>query len=218
MLPLLLTLLALAVAPLLHAAIRGRPAAEAVADGFAQVAVAGLLLAHVLPEGLMAVGWPAILALGLGVLGGLGAHRLPGGEGAAETLAVIALLLHCVVDGAALATDVHGAGMLSGAVILHTLPVGLATWRITTDRRGTMAAVLLLGLSGVLTVAGYAAADAVLTHLPESVLPLAQCAAAGALLHVLTHLGEGAPRSPFAWGAVGGVALVVLLLGLERSG
>ena len=215
MLPLVLTLAALGVAPLVHVAIRGRPAAEAVADGFSQVAVAGLLLGHVLPAGIVAVGWPAMVALGVGVAGGLVAHRLPGGEDAAESLAVVALLLHCVVDGVALATDSGHAGALSGAVVLHTLPVGLASWRIALDRRGSKAAVGLLLLTAALTVSGRLAAGSLLATAPPSLLPLMQCAAAGALLHVLTHLGERSPRGPFAWGAVGGVALVVLLLGAE---
>lgn len=215
MLPLLLTLAALAAAPLLHFAIRGRPAAEAVADGFSQVAVAGLLLAHVLPAGIMAVGWPAVVALGIGIGGGLVAHRLPGGEEAAEKLAVVALLLHCVVDGVALATDSAHAGALSGAVVLHTLPVGLATWRIALERRGVSAAVGLLALTAALTVVGRFAAGFLLQAASPSLLPVLQCVAAGALLHVLTHLGERSPRGPFAWGAVAGVALVVVLLGAE---
>ncbi len=86
---LLLALAALGVAPLLDRLLAGRRDAEGFADGFSQVAVAGLLLAHVVPAGFSASGWPAIVALVVGVVLGVGVHRLPSGESTAEWIAAL---------------------------------------------------------------------------------------------------------------------------------
>ncbi len=207
---LVLALVALGVAPLLDRALQGRPLAEGFADGFSQVAVAGLLLAHVVPAGCAAAGWPALGALVAGVVLGVVAHRLPRGEDTAEVVAALALLLHAGLDGAGL----RAGGVLGWTVVLHTLPVGLATWRITRERRGQRAAAVLLALCGAVTVVGFLATGLVVTGASPAVLGVVQCLAAGALLHVLTHLGEHAPRGATAWGALAGVALVVMLSSL----
>ena len=213
---LLLSLLAIAVAPLLNAALRGRPGASAFADGLVQVVVGGILLVHVLPFGLATAGWPALVALAGGALLGVAAHRIPGGERSAGALAVVALLLHAGIDGAALgAPDDHGdhaghagEGLLAWAVVLHTVPVGLATWRITLAHAGTLAAAALLVATGLATTGGWFAADALLHGASPAALGLAQCAVAGALLHVLGHVGEGARRPTAGWGAFAGALLV----------
>lgn len=207
MVPLLLALLALGLAPPLDWVLRGRAHAQGFADGFSQVAVAGLLLAHVVPAGFAVAGWPALLALAVGLVLGVVAHRLPQGERAAEAVAALGLLLHAGLDGAGL----RAGGALGWSVVLHTFPVGLATWRITRERRDTRAAVVLLALCGGVTAGGFAATAAIVSGSSPTVLGVIQCLAAGALLHVLTHLGERAPRGATAWGAVAGVALVVLL-------
>ncbi len=219
MTPLLLSLLAIAAAPPLDAALRGRPRAAGFADGLVQVVVGGILLVHVLPFGLAAAGWPALLALAGGALAGVAAHRVPGGERSAGGLAVVALLLHAAIDGAALgAADGHGGheghggdGLLAWAVVLHTVPVGLATWRITRGRAGPRAAAALLVATGLATAVGWLAADRVLSGASPAALGVAQCAVAGALLHVLGHVGEGVRRPSAGWGALAGAGIVAVL-------
>lgn len=220
MTPLLLSLLAIAVAPLLDAALSGRARASGFADGLVQVVVGGILLLHVLPFGLATAGWSALLALGAGAMVGVVAHRTPGGERSAGALAVLALLLHAAIDGAALgAGEEHeghaGEGLLAWAVVLHTVPVGLATWRITRARAGTRAAAALLAATAGATAAGWWAAENVLHGASPGALGLAQCAVAGALLHVLGHVGEDSPRRTAGWGALAG-ALVVGVLTVEH--
>ncbi|MDP2306287.1 MAG: hypothetical protein Q8P18_09700 [Pseudomonadota bacterium] len=211
---LLLSLLAMAVAPLADRALRGRPWAAGFADGLIQVVVGGILLVYVLPFGLEAAGWPALVALGGGAMVGILAHSVPGGERSVGALAVLALLVHAGIDGAALAApDAHGGhageGLLAWAVVLHTLPVGLATWRISSQRAGrTFAAGLLLATAAV-TVAGWFAADRVMAGASPAALGVAECAVAGALLHVLGHAGEGVPRRPAGWGGLVGVGMVL---------
>lgn len=219
---LLLSLLAMAVAPLADRALGGRPRTAGFVDGLIQAVVGGILLVHVLPFGLAEAGWPALLALGGGAIVGLLAHRIPNGERSVGVLAVLALLLHAGIDGAALAApDAHGEhageGLLAWAVVLHTLPVGLATWRISAQRGGRPFAVGLLFATALVTVVGWFAADRVLAGASPAALGLAQCAVAGALLHVLGHAGEGLPRRPAGWGALVGVGIVFAAGNLEEG-
>lgn len=216
MTPLLLSLLAIAAAPLLDASLRARPRAGTFADGLVQVVVGGILLVHVLPFGLAAAGWPALLALAGGALGGIVAHRVPGGERSAGVLAVVGLLLHSAIDGAALGAphdhDEHGgAELLAWAVVLHTVPVGLATWRISRAAAGVPFAVGLLVATALATGGGWWAAEEVLHGASPAALGIAQCAVAGALLHVLGHVGDGGRRVTAGWGALVGVGVVALI-------
>lgn len=217
MMTLLASLLAIAVAPLADRALQGRPRATGFADGLIQVVVGGILLVHVLPFGLAAAGWPALVALAGGALVGFFAHRIPGGERSTGAVAVIALLLHAGIDGAALASpDQHGEhageGLLAWAVVLHTLPVGLATWRISRQRAGRNFAIGLLLATAAVTCAGWYGADLLLHGASPAALGVAQCAVAGALLHVLVHASEALPRRPSGWGGLLGVGFVLLLV------
>jgi uncharacterized membrane protein YraQ (UPF0718 family) len=214
---LIASLLAIAVAPALSAGLTGRPRATAFVDGMVQVVVGGILLVHVLPAGLVSAGWPALLALAAGALGAAALHRAPGGERSAAWFAASALLLHSGLDGAALGApdDDHGghtgAGLLAWAVALHTVPVALATWRIAGARAGKNAAIFLLVGSALATTGGWWAADTVLHEAPPRWLAVAQCLGAGALLHVLGHVGESGPRRPAGWGALAGAGVIALL-------
>lgn len=209
---LLLCLLAIAFAPVVDRGLRGRPRLESFTDGLVQVAVAGILLVNVLPFGLASAGWPAAVALGGGaLLGGL-AHRLPAGRGPVEALAIAALLLHALVDGAALATsDETGLHLLGEAVVLHTLPVALATWRIGRARLGPWGSGGLLLATALATFAGWHATGQSVVASQPAAIGLIQCAIAGALLHVLGHLGEGGRPRAAGVGALTGAAVVVAL-------
>lgn len=208
--------LATAAAPLVDVLMAGRPRAQASLDGFVQVVVAGLLLVHVLPHAVADAGLAAILTF----VGGAGvaalAHRLPGGERGALGLSGVALVAHGLSDGASLALPGDGGAALTEAVVLHTLPLALAIWRVARSRGGAGWAAFALALSVGATVAGFAASDAVLSGSSPVTLALAQCGAAGALLHVLGHLGHhtgGGPRGglPSGVGALVGLAVVVAL-------
>jgi uncharacterized membrane protein YraQ (UPF0718 family) len=210
---LIANLVALGAAPLLARLLRGRPRVEGFTDGLVQVVVGGLLVVHVLLFGLAAVGWPALLALGAGVAVGVFAHRLPGGEKNAVRLAMVALVLHGLVDGAALRSpDEHDEeALIAWAVVLHTVPVGLATWRIGAARGGPRLAAALLLMSAIATAVGWFGAGRLLHGAPPAILGVAQCLVAGALLHVLGHLGQGLSRRAGGAGALVGVGVVGLL-------
>ncbi len=218
---LLLTLGALAVAPAIDAALRGRAAAEGFADGVLIVFVPGLLLLHVLPEAVHVVGWPAAV----GMLGGLLIANLGerwhddgGPSSASGPLAVVALLVHCVTDGVALALpDGHGAP-LAWAVALHSLPVGLTTWRVSRRRASVRASVALLLACVVATAAGWLAAVPLRTFVPAEGIAFVQAVVAGALLHVVGHVGRGAPAPATGVGALVGLALAGAVSSIEPQG
>jgi len=211
--PLLVTLLALAAAPLVEAVSRRRVSLAGFVTGAAQVLVAGLVLVHVLPFGLATAGWPAGLALLGGAVVGSSAHRLPGGARWASRAALVAVLVHGLVDGVALAVPVdgHDDELLAWAVVLHSLPVGALVWRVAHTHGGLRSAAAVLLGSMLATTVGWVAADQMLAGVGAPVLGFVQCLVAGALLHVLGHLSDAEAPRWNALGALAGVAGVGLL-------
>lgn len=185
MTPLVATLAALAAAPLLVRVLHGR--VGRAADRIAQVAIGLVLLLEVIPGGVRAAGVAGWIALALGLGLGVAAHRVRSGEASARVLAVGALLLHCVLDGAGMA--VPGAQTLAWAVALHSVPVGLASWRLASARAGVRAAAALLLATMAATIGGFLGGSEVAGLLDGRAVGIAQCLVAGAILHVLGHLG-----------------------------
>ncbi len=212
-LPLVLSAVALLAAPLLDRGLRARPSTQGLAEGALQVFVGGLVLVHVLPFGLVAAGWPAAVALVAGVGLSLSARRVPGGERWALGVAACGLLLHCMVDGATLTLPIGegGGGARGWAVVLHSLPVGLAAWRVAWERGGRTLAGGLLVARALATAVGWSAAEQVLEGATAAGLGIVQCLVAGALLHALGPLA--APSRSTGWGALlatGGILALAL--------
>ncbi len=190
MLPLLLALLALAAAPLLDRLWDRHPVLQRIVDVVVVVVVVAVVALTVLPYGLEAIGWPAVPALAGGALFASLLHRIPGLAHGGAWLAIGALLLHALVDGAALAAPGgHGhEHPLAAAVLVHTLPVGVATWRIVKHRAGAAAAAAVLAATAACTAVGFWTTTTVTPATGGPVTALLLCALAGALLHVLGHL------------------------------
>lgn len=213
-LPLIADTLALCVAPLLAWALSGRPRVEGFANGLTQLVVSGLVLVHVLPFGVEALGWPALVLVLAGVAAGSLAHGRPDGETAARGLAMVALLVHGLFDGAGIAGGEpgHGEEAVAWAVVVHSVPVGLATWRLGLVSGGPRTAAALLTVSVLSTWAGYVGAGWLFASTPRAVLAGVQSVVAGALLHVLGHLGDGRRAAvPSGLGALVGLALLLVV-------
>lgn len=211
---LLLTFAAIASAPLWAAAAARAPRWESVGEGFTVVTVAGLVLLQVVPFGIRSAGWFGFIALLFGLLVAQAVHHFPRAEGVARWVACVGLLVHGLIDGAALALETvepqaEGVGW---AVVVHSLPVGVATWRLGLSMGGALAGGTVLALSVLATGVGFAASGAVLEGSSGWVLAVAQCALAGMLLHALGHLADPA-ASPVRTGvgAVAGVAVLALV-------
>ena len=203
-----LTLGAQAIAPLVDALLRGRGRLAAAGDGLVQVIVVGLLLTQVVPEGVTEGGWLGALALAVGLGAAALAHRLPGGERTVAGLALLGLVTHGLGDGLALATSAHADDLLGATVVLHTLPVALATWRVAVAYGGPRSGAVALGITAAATIAGYALADQVGRHLPPAGLAVVQCGVAGAMLHVVGHHETTGPRRAAGLGGVVGLGIV----------
>lgn len=237
---LLASLLALAVGPLIVSRLKDIRSATVAIDAFVIVAIGGLIIIHILPEALTQGGWWVLLTLFLGLFGPLLAERgLHQGANSSAGRIVIFLALaglaaHAVIDGLALGhehTHGHGhshgpldhsdesTGLLSLAVILHRLPVGIGIWWLIPRTLGVGVAMLTLGLIAVATVVGFFVGDG-LDIQGGSGLAIFEGLLAGSLLHVVFHSHlPSAPRKR-SWepaSAVGTIAALGILIGVTST-
>lgn len=187
-----ISLLALAVGPVLHQLARIKGTMLAALDGFVYVSMGGVIFLHIVPESYELAGWWSLLAVLVGLLGpGLIEHRLRGlarqAHAVALLLALVGIGLHGFMDGLALGGGDHEHHMLPMAILLHRLPVGLAVWFLLRPAYGLGVALGLLALIGVATLAGFALGEAAVGGLANRSLGLFQALVAGSLLHVVVH-------------------------------
>jgi len=224
---LLASLAALLLGPPMLKVASGSPWALRLLDGFVYVAIGGLVLLHVLPEVVATSGWGALVAAALGLAGPSTIEKrlersARQAHEAALLLAVVALSLHGLFDGMALAGETGLTADLGIAVVLHRLPVGLTLWWLIQPTRGTRAASGALGAIGVATIVGYVLGGAAAGALAAPAMGLVYALVAGSLLHVVLHRphpvaeGEG-PRFGRADAAFGGALGALLLLFLHRQ-
>ena len=185
---------ALLLGPGIHRVARREKITMAALDNFVLVAVAGLVMVEIVPGALESAGWPAFLALVLGILGpsiAEGPLRLAarGTHGTALTVAVLGMAAHSFTDGLALASA-HLSGSsghaLEVAVIAHQLPVAVAVWWLLSPL-GLLRASAAMALLGAATIAGYVLAESSLGSFPEYYNGLFQALVGGLLLHVVAH-------------------------------
>ena len=137
------------------------------------LAIAGIVVAHLFPKTFADLGWEAILYL-------LAGFTLPTllekswhsfeehFHQFAILISIVGLALHGFFDGFIIAfssSDQHTSAFLSmGAgislfVVLHRVPAAMFLWIILKARYGTIAAVGVLAILGVFTIAGFVSAQ-----------------------------------------------------------
>ena len=222
---LFLSIFALALGPVAHQAARWASSTVAVLDGFVLIAIAGLILLHVLPESILHGGWVVILSAAAGFLAPTvierRLHRYAAqAHTAALLLASVGLVVHAFADGLALAETVGSAAsredsMLPAAVVLHRLPVGATLWVLLRPPYGQRLAMAALAILAVATVVGYELGEAAVADVRDSTWALFQALVAGSLMHVLVHRtpvsGPESRRVPTTVGGVGGLLLVLFI-------
>ncbi len=226
---LLVSLLALAIGPLVYRVAGGHPRMLSFLDGFNLTAITGLVLLAVVPEAVRHREWAAPLFAVAGFLGpGMAERFLRSPQGGLHRVALllgaVVISLHSVTDGAALATSGNASGeiadgqLLPLAVLLHQVPVGMTVWWLLR-RIGLVIVLLAFALMAAATIGGYFAGGAMLSMLSVREVEWFQAFVGGSLLHVVYHriepghhCTEGHALSRRAEWAGGGVAL--LLLGL----
>lgn len=151
-----LDIAAVLVAPLLDRAAARWPAGEWWLQEGARVVVLGLVLFHVLPSGWHEIGALALVtaAAGFATATLIERRRDPGANRASLAATAVALAVHHLLDGIAIGQrDHHHLGV---AVVVHTLPVALLSWRMAARRMGPAAGWGLLVALVVSTIVGYA--------------------------------------------------------------
>jgi uncharacterized membrane protein YraQ (UPF0718 family) len=195
-----IAVLSLAVGPLLAWAWPAGRAWRGFLDGLSLTLVGGLCLLHLAPNAVAEAGLVAIAAGFVGFLGPALLHRTTSGGATVWALfGAGALLVHSVLDGAALALS-GGSGSLALAVAAHQVPVGLGLWALAhrwAPAAGDRAAWGTLAVVAAATVGGYVLGE------PFALPPWAEGAleglVAGALLHVVfdaadDHAHDHGPR------------------------
>ena len=226
MVSLLISLLVLALGPVLHRMALKTRIVLPVLDGFIFVAIGGLVLQHAVVESFHLAGWPVVPVALLGFVGptigekvlhraAVQVHR------ATLALAMLGLGFHAALDGVALArssASEAGIAALALAVILHRVPVSLTIWILLRPPYGLAAALGTLGFVALSTVVGFFAGGLLLGDSPGPAIGLFQALVAGSLLHVVVHRSplqhEGAYgwRLPRGLGALAGAVLLWALV------
>ena len=223
------SIVALALGPPLLRLARGSGWALRLLDGFIYVAIGGLVLLHVLPDAVHHSGWWALLAAGVGLVGPTQIeHRLERSakqaHAAALFLACVALGLHGLMDGVALAASgdarlVEGLGL---AVVLHRLPVGLTLWWLIEPAKGARTAIWVLVAMALATVLGFALGGSAEGAMGSPLMGLFYAFVGGSLLHVVLHRphpvadDDSSPSSRLVAG-IGGLIGFALLAVLHRA-
>ena len=220
---LLLSLLALAVGPVLVHFVHRLRAAAITLDAFVIVMVGGLVLTHVLPHAIENGRWFALVACVIGFIVPTLAERglrpaTSGARLAFLVLAWIALFAHATLDGIWL-TEPMGSALV-WAVILHRLPVGISIWWIVARTVGVRAAVMTIGVIVAGTLLGYCLGEATLKGEPMRVIGIFEGLLAGSLLHVVMHAHIPPPqgdRGRLHFASLLGMLLAVAALFLIKT-
>ncbi len=191
------SVLALAVGPLVYrlAASSSIPGIRRALDVLIVLAIAGLVVFHILPHSIEVAGWWSMAAVVVGLLGPTlletWLRRANLTHLVVRWAVVAGIAVHDFTDGLALSIPAgehdHGVSPLSLAVILHRIPVGLIIWWLVLPRYGVRAAALIVGVIAVATVVGYFAGGVWIEHLHHEPLALLEALIAGTLLHVAVH-------------------------------
>jgi len=199
---LLATLLALAAGPALYAFGRHNARMLAFLDGFVLISIAGLVVLEVVP-GTFTQGGPWTVAFLLAGLFGptLLERMFRNAERATHIgalgVAVCGLVFHALGDGVVLAPG--GADWaLPAAVVVHSIPVGMAVWWLLAPSFGAGPPLAALVAMGAGTLAGYFNGEALSALLGQQGWAWFQSLIAGTILHVIfgrPHL-HGAEEDP----------------------
>lgn len=198
-----LSVLGLAVGPLLLAWGRGRVLPSAAMEGLTLGLVPAVVLLRLLPHVYEETG-PlslALLASGYGVVWIVERrrHRSLGRVG--QAVALPALLVHGAIDGATLGVALgpgqspEGGMLLAAALLVHRLPEGLFVARALVPDVGWRRTIAWLAVLALTTVVGAVLGDRVLLLAPHEVFHGIVAVGLGAILRLVTHTHERTPST-----------------------
>lgn len=228
---LIISVAALALAPLLYRIADSARTTLLALDGFVMITICGLVVVHIVPHAIAIAGPLALVLAALGFLGPAlverSLHRAAQKAHIATLVfACIGLVVHAFIDGVALGVPTldhaHGdeqSSILAIAIILHRLPVAITIWWLLEPSSGTRSAAGLLLLLAGATVLGFQLSEVADATLHSSWIGLLQALVAGSLLHVVLHRpsplsapsGAGREHAFAGLGAIAGLVLVGFL-------
>lgn len=185
----------------LVAILGGRlPSMLPIIDGFVLISLSGLVMLEVIPHAMEEIG---LWALGLAMAGLLvpsfiekSRFRIADqAHGMALIFGIVAILLHSMVDGLALAISVAegNSEAFGSAVILHRLLEGMAAWWLLRPTYGKRLAMATIFAGVLLNLAGWFGGQqlqALVSSFPSSAV---MALLGGALLHVIIHAPDQKP-------------------------
>ena len=206
-----LSLVALALGPLLYGACQKLDVMHSALDGLLFVTIAGIVVVHIVPDVFGVAGFTALAFLAAGVAVAFFVERWPAfGDGDRYSwiilLGAVGLAIHSAMDGIALLPDghlhgaeveshddhVHESGLasllgnhLALGVILHRIPVGMAIWWTVRPRFGKTIAIGALAIIAIATSAAYILGEPVIALMEATGVACFQAFVAGTLLHVI---------------------------------
>ena len=193
MIPLIISLLMLALAPIIYRVASHFHNFWNTTHKFLVITVTSLVVLHLLPESIRIIGVTASFWAFLGLLVPSFLEKLWKSQAKtvhfiSVTIAFIGLFTHGLMDGAALASPRFGAidsSLLKWAVMLHRLPAALLIWSLFYQKNGSKLTSFLLFLLGSATVLGFFLGRQILEQLSDiSVFYHFQALVSGSLLHI----------------------------------
>ncbi len=189
--------------PLLHKVATKFARVHSVMEKVLLVALAVMVVGHILPEAYHTAGWLAIAVAFIGILipnllerySHKLEHRI---HGIQVIIAFTGLILHAGVDGAALAGEefwhTHAAShvghdhTLPWLVVLHRVPVALFLWWAICESYNVFVAGMVLAIMGISTIIGFMVGGHIFATMETlTSFALFQAFVAGSLIHLAWH-------------------------------
>ena len=220
-----LSLLGLALGPVLVALGRRRALLFAALEGLTLALVPALILFRLVPHLYEESGPIAIVLLVVGYAGFWLVERRSHASGAHVQRAVVipAMAVHSLLDGSSLAVafaaESHSAAvLLGGALVLHRLPEGLILAATLTPEIGFPRMIRAVALIGAATVAGALGGHALVASAPHAALHAFVALGLGIMLRLAVHRHATEPALPRTRtiGRIGiAIGLVIVLLSVS---
>lgn len=183
------------VGPVLYRLLHPHPRAVGFVDGFVYVAVPVLVAWQVVPHAWAAGSVVPVVVVAAGffvpALVEQASHALA--EQTDNLVIVVGLsglVLHALLEGAALAPVDRIDDAFALAVILHRIPVGLVIWWLIRPRFGQAAAAVGVASIVFATLGGFALGTEILSEAHGTGAELYQLFVSGSLVHVVFHQGR----------------------------
>ncbi len=195
MIYIIISILILAVAPLMARVFADNPNFEKFLSGFLLTVLGGIIFIELLPLSYQNGGWIIIPLSILGLIGPTLIEKLfrKAADSTHQLTLIIGfsgLLLHTMVDGASL-NEYHNVNSASQwlplAIVLHRIPVALTVLWIIRPVFGLKAVWLALAGLAIFTLFGYALGIQLESAMTSQSFAWLQSFVSGTLLHVLLH-------------------------------